>query len=647
MLGSEHLRRAHTGRMNGTKMSKPSGKDELRQAMGRCRSHFAAVFVFSIFVNLLMLTGPLFMLQTYDRVLSSRSEETLVALVVLITALFAFYGLLEFARGRVLSRAGARFSEMMDSRVFTAVLRRSVAPQERSRPNTAARDLDSVRQLLSGPAPFALVDIPWTPIFLTAIFIVHPLMGWVAVGGGAILIVLTALNQYRSHKPNGEAQQASAEAENISEEMRQNAEVVQGLGMRDVGMGRWKQFRKMALEKQLLASDRTASYSSSSKAMRFYLQSIMLAVGAWLALQQLISPGMMIAGSILMGRALAPIEQAIAQWALAQRAYRGWKMLGELLDKTPQEEQKTQLPAPRGYLRAQAVAVLAPGEQVPALRGVDFAIEPGQAMGVIGPSGAGKTTLAKVLVGIWQPAAGNVRLDGAALDQWPDAGLGKYVGYLPQEIGLFSGTVSQNIARMVPEPDDAKVIEAAKRAGAHDLLLHLPQGYDTNIGAGGQRLSGGQRQRVALARALYDDPPLLVLDEPNANLDAQGEQALVDAIRDAKSRGRTVIIMAHRPSAIAACDLLLMIDKGQQVDFGPRDEVLKKRTKNYQQLNQNATTAQGVTAAQKPQVAQPAPAASIQQGTPAGPVSGGFQGQPVSARMPAAAGVGPTQGNVK
>ncbi|MEM7506110.1 MAG: type I secretion system permease/ATPase [Pseudomonadota bacterium] len=619
-------------------MSKPSGIQEMRQAMGQCRSHFIAVFIFSIFVNLLMLTGPLFMLQTYDRVLSSRSEETLVALVLLITALFAFYGLLEFARGRVLARAGARFSEMMDSRVFTAVLRRSVAPQERARPNTAARDLDSVRQVLSGPAPFALVDIPWTPIFLTAIFIVHPLMGWVAVGGGSILIALTAMNQYRSAKPNAESQQASAEAENLGEEMRQNAEVVQGLGMRQVGLGRWKQFRRAALDKQLLASDRTASYSSSSKAMRFYLQSIMLAVGAWLALQQLISPGMMIAGSILMGRALAPIEQAIAQWSLAQRAHRGWKMLGELLEKTPQEDDKTQLPAPKGYLAAQGVAVLAPGEQVPALRGIDFAIEPGNAMGVIGPSGAGKTTLAKVLTGIWRPAAGNVRLDGAALDQWPDGGLGQYIGYLPQEIGLFSGTVSQNIARMAEQPDDAKVIEAAKRAGAHELLLNLPQGYDTDIGAGGQRLSGGQRQRVALARALYNDPPLLVLDEPNANLDAQGEQALVDAIRDAKSRGRTVIIMAHRPSAIAACDLLLMIDKGQQVDFGPRDEVLKKRTKNYQQLNQGGQAPKQVPAANAPATAQvagpaagqapmkqpaakPATTASIQQGQAAAPAA--------------------------
>ncbi|MEM7422877.1 MAG: ATP-binding cassette domain-containing protein, partial [Pseudomonadota bacterium] len=302
------------------------------------------------------------------------------------------------------------------------------------------------------------------------------------------------------------------------------------------------------------------------------------------------------------------IEQAIGQWALFQRATRGWSSLSELLEKTPIEQAKTELPAPKGFAEANNVSVLAPGEQVPALRNINFKVQPGQALGVIGPSGAGKTTLAKVLTGIWQPAAGKVRLDGAALDQWPTDNLGRFVGYLPQEIGLLAGTVADNIARMDPQPDPKQIVLAAQRAGAHELLLSLPQGYDTDIGAGGQRLSGGQRQRVALARALYEDPPLLILDEPNANLDAKGEQALVDAIREAKARGRTVIIMAHRPSAIAACDLLLMIDKGQQVDFGPRDDVLKKRTRNYPQLVNNPAGAQGgQQAAAPPQVAQAQP----------------------------------------
>ncbi|MEL6217812.1 MAG: type I secretion system permease/ATPase [Pseudomonadota bacterium] len=565
-------------------MKQDQGVGELRKAMGECRWHFTNVAIFSVFVNMLMLTGPLFMLQTYDRVLTSRSEETLVALLVLVSALFLLFGMLDFARGRVLARAGAKFQTMLDSRVFTAIMKKSVSPAERAKPNTSARDLESIRSLLASPAPFALFDVPWTPLFLAVIFLFHPLMGWVAVGGGLILIALTLINQIRSREPNAESQAASFEAENLGEAMRQNAEVVQGLGMHNDGMGRWARLRNMAMEKQLLATDRTSSYTSSSKALRFYLQSVMLAVGAWLVLQQQLSPGMMIAGSILMGRALAPIEQAIGQWAQAQRAWRGWKSLGEMLQTIPIERPKTELPAPKGYVEVQKVAVLAPGEEVPALRGISFKVEPGQALGVIGPSGAGKTTLAKVLVGVWPPAAGKVRLDGAALDQWPTNELGRHIGYLSQDIGLFAGTVAENIARLSPKPDDRLVVEAAQRAGAHDLLLSLPQGYNTQIGYAGGRLSGGQRQRVALARALYGDPPVLVLDEPNANLDAQGEQALVDAIREAKSRGKTVVVMAHRPSAIAACDLLLMIDKGLQVDFGPRDEVLKKRTRNYPQL---------------------------------------------------------------
>jgi ATP-binding cassette subfamily C protein len=560
------------------------GRAELRAAMAKCRSHFMAVAVFSFFVNLLMLTGPLFMLQVYDRVLSSRSEATLVALLLLITFLYLMFGLLEYARGRVLSRAGARFQSLLDLRVFDAVLRRSVAPADRARPNTAARDLDAVKALLSGPAPFALFDVPWTPIFLATIFVFHPLLGFVALGGGALLIVLALLNQVRSRRPNAEAMVVGAEAENLGEALRQNAEVVQGLGMRQIGMARWRGLRERAMGKQLLASDRSAGIASSSKAMRFYLQSFLLAAGAWLVLEQEISAGMMIAASILMGRALAPIEQAVGQWALFQRATKGWHSLAEVLEKTPVEARKTQLPAPRGFVDARNLAVIAPGEQVPAIRGINFSIDPGQALGVIGPSGAGKTTLAKALTGVWWPAAGKVRLDGAALDQWSSDMLGRHIGYLPQEIGLLSGTVAANISRLQPDPDPNEVVLAAQRAGAHELLLSLPDGYDTEIGAGGQRLSGGQRQRVALARALYGDPAVLILDEPNANLDAQGEQALVDAIRDAKSRGRTVIIMAHRPSAIAACDFLLMIDKGNQIEFGPRDEVLKKRTRNYPQL---------------------------------------------------------------
>ncbi|HUS54805.1 MAG TPA: type I secretion system permease/ATPase [Thermohalobaculum sp.] len=585
-------------------MNTNKGLAELRNALGKCRLHFISVAVFSIFVNLLMLTGPLFMLQIYDRVLSSRSEATLVALLILVTGLFAMMGLLEFARGRVLARAGARFQDLLDSRVMTAVLRRSLAPGERARPNSAARDLDSVRQLLAGPAPFAIFDMPWAPIFIAVIFVFHPVLGWLSVAGTVVLVVLTYLNQIRSRDPSAESQRATNQAENLGEALRQNAEAVQGLGMRTAGLSRWSKMRHAALELQIVASDRTAVYTAASKSLRFYLQSVMLAAGAWLVLQQEMSAGMMIAGSIMLGRALAPIEQAIGQWGLAQRAARGWTSLRDLLETTPPEIEKTALPVPKGFLQVQGITVVAPGANIPVLRSISFQVAPGSALGVIGPSGAGKTTLAKVLTGIWRPAAGKVRIDGAALDQWPEDELGKHIGYLPQEIGLMNGTVAENIARMSETRNDAEVVIAAQRAGAHELLLALPQGYDTQIGAGGQGLSGGQRQRVALARALYLDPPVLVLDEPNANLDAPGEQALVDAIRDARSRGRTVIIMAHRPSAIAACDLLLMVDKGVQIDFGPRDEVLKKRTRNFPQLvGSNIPTATPETADIEPATA--------------------------------------------
>lgn len=597
------------------------GRKELRGSLGACRSHILAVAVFSVFVNLLMLTGPLFMLQVYDRVLASRSEETLAFLLLLVTGLFFLYGLLEFVRGRVLARAGARFQSLLDLRVFEAVLRRSVVPAERALPNSAGRDLESIRMLLAGPAPFAVFDVPWTPIFMAAIFFFHPLLGTIAVGGGMVLIVLAAINQLRSRRPNAESQIAGNQAENFSEALRQNAEVVQGLGMRGVGLARWQALRQSSLGRQIVASDRMASYASASKALRFWLQSFMLAAGAWLVLQHELSAGMMIAASILLGRALAPVEQGIGQWAVMQRAIHGWKSLAEVLETIRPEPDRISLPPPQGFVDVREVTVIAPGESVPLLRNISFSLTPGQALGVIGPSGAGKTTLAKVLTGIWPPAAGKVRLDWATLDQWPQDVLGRHIGYLPQEIGLLAGTVAQNISRFDPDPESSRIIEAGQRAGAHELLLALPQGYDTEIGAGGQRLSGGQRQRVALARALYGDPALLILDEPNANLDAEGEQALIDAIRDAKARGRTVITMAHRPGAIAACDYLLMLDKGIQVDFGPRDEVLKARMRNYAPLlarqMAEAAAAQAVTGMAEKSQRDPEPA--LEQGGRAKP----------------------------
>ncbi|SFH92703.1 type I secretion system permease/ATPase [Albimonas pacifica] len=561
-----------------------SGRDELRSVLREGRSLFVSVAVFSFFVNLLMLTGPIFMLQVYDRVLSSRSEATLLALTVIMAFLFLMMGVLDYARGRVLARAGARFQARLDSRVFEAILRRAVSPVERARPATGLRDLESIQRLMSGPAPFAVFDMPWTPVFLAAIFTFHWILGCIAIAGGLLLVCLTWLNQVFSKKLQLDANVASAQSEGFTEAVRSQGETVQGLGMRRSVLERWQLLRGRSLETTIQASDRTGGFSTASKTLRFFLQSLMLGAGAWLAIQGELSPGSMIAGSILMGRALAPIEQAIGQWALVQRAMQGWKSLSELLEKTPAPEERTRLPAPRSILEAQQVTVVAPGEQTAAIRMVSFRMEPGQAMGVIGPSASGKSTLAKAITGIWKPAAGNVRLDGAALEQYGDEDLGRHIGYLPQEIALFDGSVAENIARLTGKPDSAMVVEAAKRAGAHEMILGLPGGYDYQVAAGGGKLSGGQRQRIGLARALYGDPAVVVLDEPNSNLDASGSDALNHAIQDIKARGRAVIIMAHRPAAIQHCDLILMMEDGVRKAFGPKDEVLRQHVRNYPQV---------------------------------------------------------------
>ncbi len=560
------------------------GRSELMKALGASRTLFIGVGLFSVFVNLLMLTGPLFMLQVYDRVLASRSEATLATLFLLVAALFLIMGVLDHVRARVLARAGARFQALLDRRVFEAALRRAISPDERGRPSSGLRDLESIQRALSGPAPFAFFDAPWTPLFLAAIFFFHWSLGLLALGGGLVLFTIAFLNQRRARQPMGAASEASARSEAYAETLRREGETVQGLGMRSAAVARWGALREETLAAQMAASDATGGYSATSKTLRLFLQSAMLALGALLAIEGIITAGVMIAASILMGRALAPVEQAIAQWAVMQRALKGWRDLVDLLAHTPPPAAPMTLPPPKGHFEAQGVTGAPPGERAPTIRNISFKVQPGQALGVIGPSASGKSTLARILVGVWRPMAGSVRLDGAALDQYSDDDFGRHVGYLPQDVALFDGTVAENIARLSPRIDEAAVVEAARRAGAHEMILRLPRGYDTPIGPSGGRLSGGQRQRIALARALYGDPAVVVLDEPNSNLDAQGEQALVLAIKDLRERGRTAIVMAHRPSAIQACDVLLMLDRGQPRAYGPKEEVLRQTTANHPQL---------------------------------------------------------------
>ena len=539
------------------------------------------VAIFSAVVNILMLTGSIYMLQIYDRVLSSRSEETLLALTLLVAGLFTVMGVLDYVRSRVAARIGATVQARLDSRVFRAVLRRSVLPNERSKPASGLKDLEAVQRFMGSPVLFAIFDMPWAPFFIAVIYVFHPLLGHLALGGAIFLVIVTLLNQYLTRKPETEATISTMQGDAYAETIRQQGEMIQALGMRDAALSRWRQMRERAMRAQLLSNDRVGKFSTFSKTFRFFLQSAMLGLGAYVVLRGELTPGAMIAGSILLGRALAPVEQAIGGWPLLLRARQGWANLKTLLETTPEEAPTTALPRPRAYLDVSQVTVFPPDQQKATLRMVDFRLAPSQALGVIGPSASGKSTLARVLTGVWRPASGAVRLDGAALDHYGTDTLGRYIGYLPQDVALFDGTVTDNIARLDENPDAEAVVRAAKRAGAHEMILQLPQGYDTPVSAGGARLSGGQKQRIGLARAFYGDPVLLVLDEPNSNLDASGQDALNLAIRQAKEDGKAVVIMAHRPAGIAECDLILIIEGGAVRAFGPRDEVLKAHVRNY------------------------------------------------------------------
>ena len=567
---------------------KLKGREELRAARKESRSLYWFVAIFSFFVNLLMLTGPLYMLQVYDRVLGSRSEATLIALSLLVAFLYGMMGLLDFARGRVMGRVGARFQARLDRRVFEAVMRRSaIASDEKSA--TGLRDLEAVQRLMTSPVLMSLFDIPWTPVFLIGIMIFHPWLGYLALVGGAILIVIALLNQLSTREPVSKANMATFKSENMAEQIRNEAEMIRSLGMTGAAFHRWQTARTESLRSALKSADLAGGFNTSTKTFRLFLQSAMLGLGAYLVLQGELTPGAMIAGSILLGRALAPIESAIGQWPMVQRSLKGWDSLSELLGEVPPEPERTPLPKPKAKLEAQAVTVIPPGEQQAALRAVNFVIQPGQAVGVIGPSGAGKSTLARAITGVWRPAGGKMRLDGASLDNYAPDILGQHIGYLPQRVQLFDGTIAENIARLLPDADPQKIVEAAQRAAAHDMILKLPDGYDTRVSAAGGRLSGGQIQRIGLARALYGDPVILVLDEPNSNLDNEGSMALNLAIRQMKQEQKSVLIMAHRPAAIQECDTLLVLDGGVRTAFGPKDGVLKNMVQNHEAITKSST----------------------------------------------------------
>jgi ATP-binding cassette subfamily C protein len=561
-------------------MTYPTEKSRISLGIAKCRGLVSSAIFFSIFTNLLMLTGPLFMLQVYDRVLGARSEETLVALFGLVTALFFLYGLLEFARGRVMARAGARFQAAFNSSAFGVVLERSAQRRGSGPGASALQDLEAIRTFLTSPVLLALFDAPWTPLFLFAIFIFHPLLGWLAVSGGAILVLTTLANQLLTHRKVADSQRLSFAASNFAKQAEAGSELVWAQGMAPAMEIRWRRLQDDALEQSIKATDWTAGFLSFTKAFRLFLQSAMLALGAWLVLQHEMTAGAMIAGSIMLGRALAPVEQCLNQWPVVQKARTGWRNLSDALAASSERTTPTYLPRPAAAFNAISLLYMPrPGDK-PILQNITFYVGPGEALGIIGKSGSGKTTLARCLMGVIKPTSGEVRLGGATLDQYGPERLGTLIGYLPQDVQLFDGTIAENIAHMSEEPDADKVVAAAKKARIHDVVLKLADGYDTRIGIADARLSGGQRQRLALARALYTDPVVLVLDEPNSALDADGSDALNAVIAEMKEAEKSIIIMTHRPTAISACDQLLVLEYGKVAAYGPRDEIIKSMLKN-------------------------------------------------------------------
>ena len=568
-----------------------SGLSELRDVRRELRGIIITVGIFSLFMNALMLTGPLFMLQTYDRVLSARSESTLLALVVLMAFMFSMMGLLDWARGRLLTRMGAQFQARLDRRVFNAILKRSVSDQqidEKTGSGQQLKDLEAINRFYASPVFASLFDAPWTPVFLIGLGYFHPWIGGFAVAGGILLAISAVLNQLMTRTSSVKAAVSGFVSDRYADQLRDEAETIRSLGMQSNAFEKWAKSRQRALELSVRSTDTGGSFSTVSRVFRLFLQSAMLGLGAWLVLRGEIAPGVMIASSILMGRALQPVETLINQWPMVQRSKRAWDNLTALLSEVPEDRPTVQLPRPRAKLEVQGISVMPPKGKVPTLRQVSFAIGPGEAVGVIGPSGAGKSTLARALTGVWPLSAGKIRLDGAPLDQYDPERLAEYIGYLPQRVSLFDGTIAENIARLSQNFDSARVIEAARNAAAHDMILKLPEGYNTPIHSAGTQLSGGQIQRIGLARALYGNPVLLVLDEPNSNLDNEGSLALNRAITMMKQAGNAVLIMAHRPSAIKECDKLLVLEDGARKAWGPREQVMSDMLANVQVIRKTA-----------------------------------------------------------
>ncbi len=550
-----------------------------------------SVALFSGVINFLALAGSFYMLQVYDRVLPSQSVPTLIGLSVLMVGLYAINGILEFIRARIMSRVGVRIDKNLSPKVFAAVQILPLRTRGGGDGMQPIRDLDQIRSFMGGLGLTALFDLPWMPIYLFFVYMLHPSLALIAVLGALTLIALTVLTEVRSSKPMKAASQAGGQRIALAESARRNAEAIFAMGLGGHIGKRFDALNSEYLAYQLKASDAAGGIGNLTKVIRMVLQSAVLGFGAYLVIHQELSAGAIIAASITVSRALAPIESAIAHWKSFISARMSAKRLGELLTAAGTlDREVVDLPAPKRQLAVEALFVGPPGQHEAIIKNVGFGLEKGDALGVIGPSGSGKSSLARALVGVWLPLnpASSIRLDGAALDQWTPEKLGKHIGYMPQDVELFDGTIAENIARFDPDATSEAVIAAAKAAGSHDLIVRLQQGYQTRIGESGRSLSGGERQRVALARALYGNPFLVVLDEPNASLDAAGDAALTEAILSVRRRGGIAIVIAHRPSALAAVSKVLVLANGQTRAFGPKDEVLRNILQTVPQGNESA-----------------------------------------------------------
>ncbi|CDX37945.1 Type I secretion system ATP-binding protein PrsD [Mesorhizobium plurifarium] len=554
---------------------RPQGS-ELADALRACRSAFLAVGLFSGVLNILMLAGSLYMLEVYDRVLPSRSLPTLVGLSVLLLILYSGQGVLEFVRGRVLVRIGGALDESLGGRVYQSILRLPLKTGRDGDSLQPMRDLDSIRVFLSGSGPTALFDLPWLPLYLFIIFMFHWLLGITALVGAIVLVALTVMAERLTRKPVSSGTSSGIRRNGLVSAANRNAEVVAAMGMAGGLTARWEDANLDYIAEQRKVSDIAGGFGAVSRVLRMLLQSAMLGLGAWLVIEGQATAGIIITASILSGRALAPVDLAIANWKGFVTARQGWQRLNRVLAALPAETEPMLLPPPSASVSMQNVGVAAPGTQRLLVQDASFSMEAGHGVGIIGPSGSGKSTLVRALVGAWLPAIGRIKLDGADLDQWSQAERGRHIGYLPQDVELFAGTVAENIARFEPDADAGAIIAAAKAAGAHDLIVGFREGYETEIGDHGEALSAGQRQRIALARALYRDPFLVVLDEPNSNLDMDGEQALIKAMLSVRERGGVVVIVAHRPNVLTAVDFVLAMNQGRVHAFGPKDEVFAK-----------------------------------------------------------------------